>query len=116
VISTSGPRQLSVHGYLALGFVYKDSKIYHSFVFGSSYSIENFESQGKFVGVFDLGRMTISHVMQAAAQGLTQITYCLFLERALAHTRSILKYLMHLTLLIFTSILTTRYKIKVIKK
>jgi hypothetical protein len=78
VISTSGPTQLSVHGYLALGFVYKDSKIYHSFIFGCSYSIENFESQGKFVGVFDLGRMTISHVMQAAAQGLTQITYCLF--------------------------------------
>jgi hypothetical protein len=37
----------------------------------------HFKSQGKFVGVFDLGRMPISVVMLAAAQGWTQFTYCL---------------------------------------
>ncbi|TVU22976.1 hypothetical protein EJB05_32700, partial [Eragrostis curvula] len=74
-----GPRQMSVHGFLALDrFIKDDTELHKVFLFGCSHSTENFESEGRYAGVFGMGRMEGSLVMQAVTQGLTQFSYCLF--------------------------------------
>ncbi|TVU22974.1 hypothetical protein EJB05_32698, partial [Eragrostis curvula] len=73
-----GPRGMSVHGFLALESFLKDEVVHDPFLFGCSHSTEKFESEGRYAGVFGMGRMEGSLVMQATAQGLTQFSYCLF--------------------------------------
>jgi aspartyl protease family protein len=71
-------------GLLVTGFLEQDqlsdqrrSVMMRDFVFGCAHSTTNFQSEGVYAGVISLGRSPASLVMQAAARGLTQFSYCL---------------------------------------
>ncbi|KAK3124296.1 hypothetical protein QOZ80_7BG0584600 [Eleusine coracana subsp. coracana] len=71
-------RGMSVTGYLSQDQVTILTSVLQNFLFGCSHSTHNFDSEGKYAGVISLGRNPTSLVMQAAAHGRTQFSYCLF--------------------------------------
>lgn len=74
----TGPRGMLVKGFLQEDHVTTaDGSIIQNYVFGCSHSTTNFNSEGKYAGVMSVGRSPHSLVMQVAARGLTQFSYCL---------------------------------------
>ncbi|TVU21097.1 hypothetical protein EJB05_30711, partial [Eragrostis curvula] len=77
-IRITGPGGLLVTGFLEQDHLTKtDGTVIQPFVFGCSHSTRNFNSEGIFAGVISLGRSPLSLVMQVAARGVTQFSYCL---------------------------------------
>ncbi|XP_062200563.1 aspartic proteinase nepenthesin-1-like [Phragmites australis] len=74
----TGPRGMSVRGYLSNDQFTKGQEVHRDFLFGCSHSTEHFQSEGVYAGVASVGRTPTSLAMQAAARGLTQFSYCLF--------------------------------------
>ncbi|TVU20829.1 hypothetical protein EJB05_30426, partial [Eragrostis curvula] len=74
----AGPRQLAVHGYIGFDHLSMENKGYQGFLFGCSLVTNNFQSEDMYAGIAGIGLVPTSLVMQAAAHGLTQFSYCLF--------------------------------------
>jgi aspartyl protease family protein len=74
----TGSSGLLVTGYLKKDQVSAgDHNRIPDFMFGCAHSTTNFNNEGIYAGVFTLGRSPASLVMQLAARGLTQFSYCL---------------------------------------
>ncbi|KAK3133104.1 hypothetical protein QOZ80_6AG0532300 [Eleusine coracana subsp. coracana] len=75
----TGPGDMLVTGYLEEDHftIGTPGRILQNYVFGCSHSTKNFNSEGRYAGVVALGRSSLSLVMQVAARGLTQFSYCL---------------------------------------
>ncbi|KAF7047940.1 hypothetical protein CFC21_056790 [Triticum aestivum] len=81
----SGEHGMSVHGFVALENLTMGPESMKEFVFGCAHSAEHFNSQRTFAGVAAMGKMPTSLVMQVAARGQTQFSYCLFSGGASRH-------------------------------